>query len=135
MRTYATAQLIGDRSHQCDATAVTAAPNGARSFVLLDGIGSSDEIRAWTRQTARRLARTTARCADAEVGLRTVHAAIADERAPLGWHADDDPCAVAVVAAHIPGELVQVAWCGDARAYLLTDDGTLQQLTADHNQR
>ena len=33
MRSYATAQLIGDRSHQCDATAVYTAPTGARAYV------------------------------------------------------------------------------------------------------
>ncbi|MEU8952498.1 hypothetical protein [Streptomyces sp. NPDC048489] len=35
---HASAQLIGDRSHQCDATA-TYTHNGARAFVLCDGIG------------------------------------------------------------------------------------------------
>lgn len=32
MRTYATAQLIGDRTTQCDATAVYTAPSGARDW-------------------------------------------------------------------------------------------------------
>jgi len=71
VRTYATAQLIGDRSHQCDATAVSTAPSGARAYALLDGIGSSDEIRDWTRTAARRLARTAARRGDAEAGVPT----------------------------------------------------------------
>jgi PPM family protein phosphatase len=132
-RTHATAQLTGTRSAQCDATATYTA-GGVRAYVLLDGIGSSDEVRDWTRATARRLARAAARCGDAEAGLRTVHALIADERAPMGWRAGDEPSAVAVVAVAAPGELLQVAWCGDARAYVL-DGGKLVRLTTDHNMR
>lgn len=137
MRTHATAQLIGDRSHQCDATA-TFTHQGARAYALLDGIGSSGEVRDWTRTMARRLARTAAECAHAEAGLRTVHAAIADERADLDWRGFDGPSAVAVVAVAVPGELLQVSWCGDARAYALHDeDGEeeLQRLSWDHNMR
>jgi len=134
MRTHASAQLIGGRSHQCDATA-TYTHAGVRAYALLDGIGSSDEIRDWTRTTARRLARAAAVRADAEAGLRVVHSLIADERAQLGWRADDEPCAVAVVAVVVPGELVQVAWCGDSRAYFLGEDGEVQQMTSDHNNR
>ncbi|MFF8100150.1 mucin-2 [Streptomyces sp. NPDC016640] len=73
MRTYATAQLIGDRTHQCDVTAVATAPSGARAYVLLDGIGSSDTVRDWTCNAARRLARTAARRGHAEAGLRAVY--------------------------------------------------------------
>ncbi|MFF3928247.1 mucin-2 [Streptomyces hirsutus] len=76
-RTYATAQLIGDRTVQCDATAVRTASDGARAFVLLDGIGSSDEIRDWTRTAARRLARAAARRGDAVRGS-SVHRLTSD---------------------------------------------------------
>lgn len=132
MRTYATAQLIGDRSHQCDATATSTAPSGARAYVLLDGIGSTDEIRDWTRQAARRLARSAAYHADAETGLRAQYeryAANSDRRGPWGF----GPKACAAVAVASPRWLT-VAWCGDVRAYLLVR-GTVQRLTADHNLR
>jgi len=133
VRTYATAQLIGDRSHQCDATAVSTAPSGARAYALLDGIGSSDEIRDWTRTAARRLARTAARRGDAEAGLRAVYNQYAAEPERQGPWADE-PNACAVVAVHTPGKLT-VAWCGDARAYVLTRSGVLHRLTEDHNMR
>lgn len=134
MRTYAAAQLIGDRSHQCDATAVYTAPSGARAYVLLDGIGSTDEVRDWTRQASRRLARAAARRGDAEAGLRAVYGRYAAEPWRQGpWAREPEACAVVAVTA--PGRPLTVAWCGDARAYLLTPSGTVHRLTADHNLR
>jgi serine/threonine protein phosphatase PrpC len=133
MRTHATAQLIGDRSHQCDATA-TYTHNGVRAYVLLDGIGSTDEIRDWTRTAARRLARTVAVRGDAEAGLRAVYdryAAEPDRQDPFNRL----PSACAVVAVHATGKALTVAWCGDVRAYVLTADGALLRLTEDHNLR
>lgn len=133
MRTYATAQLIGDRSHQCDSTAVHAAPSGARAYVLLDGIGSDDDVRDWTRGAARRLARTAARHGDAELGLRAAYARYADNpdrQGPWGY----GPKAAAIVAVTAPGRPLTIAWCGDSRAYLLAG-GTVQRLTQDHNLR
>lgn len=133
MRTYATAQLIGDRSHQCDAVATATNPNGARAFVLLDGIGSTDEVRDWTRTAARRLARAAAYHADAETGLRTQYeryAADPDRQGP--WGVGSNACAVVAVTA--PGRPLTIAWCGDTRAYLLAR-GTVRRLTADHNLR
>ncbi|MFE2710595.1 PP2C family protein-serine/threonine phosphatase [Streptomyces mirabilis] len=133
MRTYATAQLIGDRSHQCDATAVYT-HNGIRAHALLDGIGSTDEIRDWTRTAARRLARSAAVHGDAEVGLRAVYsryAAEPDRQDPFNRL----PTACAVVAVHAPGRALTVAWCGDSRAYVLTASGTVLRLTEDHNLR
>ena len=44
------------------------------------------------------------------------------------------PNACAVVAVTAPGKHLTVAWCGDARAYLLAQ-GTAQRLTNDHNLR
>jgi len=132
MRTYATAQLIGDRSHQCDATATATGPNGARAYVLLDGIGSNDEVRDWTRRAARRLARTAVYHADAETGLRAQYeryAADPDRQGP--WARMPDACAVVAVATP---RWLTVAWCGDVRAYLLTG-GRLIRLTQDHNLR
>lgn len=133
MRTYATAQLIGDREAQCDATAVYTAPSGARAYTLLDGIGSTDEVRAWTRDAARKVARAAARRGDAEAGLRAVYdryAADPDRQGPWGF----GPKACAVVAVTAPSKPLTVAWCGDARAYLLVR-GTVVRLTADHNLR
>lgn len=135
MRPYATAQNIGTRDTQCDATAVHTAPSGARAYVLLDGIGSSPAIREWTITAARRLARAASRRADAEAGLRHVYE---------GYAADPDredpyelrymPKAAAVVAVVVPGQPLQVAWAGDCRAYLLVR-GITRRLTDDHNDR
>ncbi|MFJ5547585.1 PP2C family protein-serine/threonine phosphatase [Streptomyces sp. NPDC093225] len=130
---HATAQLIGDRSHQCDATA-TFTHEGRRAYVLLDGIGSNDEVRAWTRGTARRLAGSAAR-SGAGAGLRAVHAALAAEPARRAEGAEP-PCAVAVVATTEAGGELEVAWCGDSRAYLLAPDAVAAvRLTTDHNMR
>ncbi|MEU8708731.1 mucin-2 [Streptomyces sp. NPDC048565] len=128
MRTHASAQLIGGRSHQCDATA-TYTVGGSRAYALLDGIGSNDAVRDWTRTYARRLARAAAR-SGAETGLRIVHAVAAAENRD-DW---DFPAAVAVVAVAAPGEPLKIAWCGDSRAYIATPDGT-RCLTKDHNMR
>jgi serine/threonine protein phosphatase PrpC len=132
VRTYATAQQIGDRTHQCDATATAAGPDGTRAFALLDGIGSTDEIRNWTRNAARRLARTAAYHGDAETGLRAQYARYAadpDRHGP--WAMKPDACAVVAVASP---RWLTVAWCGDTRAYLLLR-GTVLRLTQDHNLR
>ncbi|WNI20377.1 protein phosphatase 2C domain-containing protein [Actinacidiphila sp. ITFR-21] len=135
MRTFATAQATGLRSFQCDATAVRTAPSGARAFALLDGIGDRESVRDWTRTAARRLARAASRRADAEAGLRHIYADYAadpDRHDPevARWM----PSAAAVVAVHVPGEPLRVAWCGDARAYLLRR-GIVRRLTEDHNAR
>ncbi|MEH0574320.1 mucin-2 [Streptomyces sp. B21-108] len=134
MRTYATAQHIGDRTHQCDATATAAGPDGTRAFALLDGIGSTDEIRDWTRTAARRLARTAARHADAEAGLRTLYNRYAAEPERQDPWGPDLPTAAAIVAVTAPGRPLTVAWCGDSRAYILVR-GTVLRLTEDHNLR
>lgn len=131
MRFHATAQLIGDRTHQCDATA-TYTYNDIRAYALLDGIGSTDAIRKWTRTAARRLARAAALHSDAETGLREVYDRYADDpdRADP-W--SRLPSAAAVVAV-IHGRKLTVAWCGDSRAYLVSGD-TIERLTDDHNLR
>ncbi|MEV6653968.1 hypothetical protein [Streptomyces sp. NPDC051219] len=121
VRTNATAQLTGLRDTQCDATAVRTAPTGARAYVLLDGIGSSEAVRQWTRTAARRLARAAAHRGDAEAGLRAVFDAYAAERA----HGSGGPKAAAVVAVTVPGRPLTLAWCGDSRAYLITQETEL----------
>ncbi|MEV5887360.1 hypothetical protein AB0L74_32735 [Streptomyces sp. NPDC052020] len=77
-----------------------------------------------------RLARAAARHADAEAGLRAEY----DHCAAARTVGHDLPCAAAVVAVHVPGGLLSVAWSGDARACLLLD-GHLRLLTEDHNAR
>jgi serine/threonine protein phosphatase PrpC len=135
MRTYATAQALGLRSFQCDATAVHTGPSGARAFVLLDGIGSSDTVCEWTRTAARRLARAASRRASAEAGLRHIYADYAaDPDRCDPYMARWMPSAAAVVAVHAPGGPLQLAWCGDSRAYLLRR-GLARRLTEDHNMR
>lgn len=121
---YATAQLIGGRTTQCDATAVRTIDR-ARCYALLDGIGDSPMVRQWVRRTARRLARSAAYRGTAEGGLRAVHAAVAGAECK----------AVAVVAVAVPGQPLEVAWCGDARAYLHAPGRPLRRLTKDHNLR
>ncbi|MFI1015764.1 hypothetical protein [Streptomyces sp. NPDC020965] len=138
MDSYGTAQLPGDRDHQCDATAVWTAPSRARAYVLLDGVGDTPTVRAWTRTAARRLARTAALHANPEAGLRTERARYAAEPGRHCDHGPQLPCAAAVVV-HTPaaggtGGMLTFAWSGDARAYLLFD-GHLRLITEDHNQR
>jgi serine/threonine protein phosphatase PrpC len=133
MRSYTTAQLIGDRSRQCDATAVSTTPDGTRAYVLLDGIGSTDEVRTWTRDAARRLARTAARHGDAESGLRAVYSRYAADPARQSPYTVL-PGAAAVVVVTTPGKAPTIAWCGDSRAYVLTGS-TATRYTADHNLR
>ncbi|CAM5271978.1 hypothetical protein SAVIM338S_00003 [Streptomyces avidinii] len=132
--THGAAQVIGGRSHQCDATA-TFTHEGRRAYALLDGIGSTQEIQAWTRSAARRLARAAARTG-ALKGLRLIHAGRAAELTEYGWRAEYLPKAVAVVAVTEPGKPLEVAWCGDARAYLVPAPGAQpERLTTDHNMR
>ncbi|MEU9703056.1 protein phosphatase 2C domain-containing protein [Streptomyces sp. NPDC047981] len=135
MRPYATAQNLGDRSHQCDATAVHTTPDGVTAYALLDGIGSTPTIQKWTRTAARRLARAAARHGNAEAGLRAVYgqyAAEPDRADP--YYREDLGTAAAIVAVVISGQPTTIAWCGDSRAYTLTG-GTVTCLTRDHNLR
>ncbi|WP_331726144.1 mucin-2 [Streptomyces sp. NBC_01276] len=134
MRTHSTAQLIGGRSHQCDATA-TYSHEGRRAYVLLDGIGSDEDIQRWTRTAARRLARAAA-IKGALEGLQQIHAGRAAEAAEEGWYGQYMPKAVGVVAVAEPGKPLHIAWCGDARAYLLpAPTSPVRRLTTDHNMR
>lgn len=133
MYVYTAARLTGTRARQCDATA--AFTHGqTRGFALLDGIGDTQAVRDWTRQTARYLARTGAERVDAESALRTVHAVAAAQY--RNWNLPADmPSAVAVLAVASPGRPLTIAWCGDARAYITTPGGNLVRLTVDHNHR
>lgn len=135
MRTYATAQLIGGRSHQCDATATRTNPTtGARAFAVLDGIGSNDSVQAFTRNAAIRLALSAARLGAAEPALRGLQARIASEPGrPDTWGIL--PSAAAIVAVHRPGHPLTIAWAGDCRAYHLAPNEEPVCLTRDHNMR
>lgn len=129
---HASAQQQGGRSHQCDATAVTAAPGGVVAFAVLDGIGSSDEVARFTRNAAHRLTRAAVRLGSAEAAVRQVSYEIDADPARLDL--DEPPAACALVALLVPGEPLQLAWSGDVRAYAIRDDAT-EQLTRDHNWR
>ncbi|MEU5497925.1 PP2C family protein-serine/threonine phosphatase [Streptomyces griseofuscus] len=135
MRSYATAQNTGGRGLQCDAAAVRTAPDGTRAYVVLDGIGTSEAIRDWTRRTAARLAIRAARRGDAESALRSLYEEIAadpDRQDP--YTRRYMPSAAAVVAVAAPGRSLGLAWAGDSRAYLLRR-GIAYRLTDDHNER
>ncbi|WP_327385043.1 PP2C family protein-serine/threonine phosphatase [Streptomyces sp. NBC_01207] len=126
---HAVAALIGDRTHQCDATATDHnAATGATAFVLLDGIGSTPAVQKFTVEAAHRLASAAAHDGDAATALAAVHAAYVRQPDPFNHHN-----ACAVVAVTLPGKPLTVAWCGDARAYFLTPSGVLSRLTVDHN--
>ncbi|MER6914618.1 hypothetical protein ABT354_23340 [Streptomyces sp. NPDC000594] len=142
MDSYGTAQLLGGRDHQCDATTVWTAPGDARAYVLLDGVGDTPTVRAWTRTAARRPARTAALHANAETGLRAERARYAAEPGRRSDHGLHLPCAAAVVVVRTPdapdadgtGGTLSFGWSGDARAHLLLD-GHLHLVTEDHNER
>ncbi|MFB7672913.1 PP2C family protein-serine/threonine phosphatase [Kitasatospora purpeofusca] len=125
---HATAQHIGDRSHQCDATATSATTSGGRAFVLLDGIGTSTTVNAWTRAQAHRLADLTSQ-------LLQPHQAITQVQHEIAAAQPDIDGACAVIAVAQPDTSLEVAWIGDCRAYLRTPNGHLTQLTTDHNER
>lgn len=136
MRIYATAQQIGTRTNQCDATAVRTI-NGVRAYVLLDGIGSDEDVREWTRTAAVRLALAAARRGDAGSALRAEYGRYAAEpRRQDEYLARYQPGAAAIVAVATPGRPLSIAWCGDARAYILPAVGLrLRCVTRDHNLR
>ncbi|WP_331746654.1 serine/threonine protein phosphatase [Streptomyces sp. NBC_00842] len=131
---HATHQRIGTRSHQCDTTATAAGPYGRHAFVLLDGIGSTDEVQHWTRHQARTLAQFAAAVGDPVAAIAGLRTAISyDIEHPSLFDATEPPSAVAVVAIHKPGQLLTVGWCGDSRAYWLPAGGTAELITHDHN--
>jgi serine/threonine protein phosphatase PrpC len=134
VRPYATAQNTGTTGIQCDATAVHTTA-GARAYVLLDGIGTSQDIRTWTLTAARRVARAASRRADAEAGLRHIYDDYAsDPNRQDPYTRRYLPCAAAIVAVVAAGQPLKVAWAGDCRAYLLVR-GVTRRLTQDHNKR
>lgn len=133
MRTYATAQNIGTRSHQCDATAVRTV-NGVRAYALADGIGSDNDVRDWTRAATIRLARTTARHRDADTGMAMEYERYANDPARSDPYMHRYMPKAAAVVAVFRNQTLTVAWAGDARAYLTTRNGLIR-LTDDHNLR
>ncbi|MEU5431379.1 protein phosphatase 2C domain-containing protein [Streptomyces olivoreticuli] len=135
MNTHASAQRIGTRSHQCDATS-TATHRGTHAWALLDGIGSTTAVRTWTRTQARLLSRLGAQTGNPVAALAAVRAIVEhqDPEARRDPDSLDEPSAVAVVAVREEGGPLRVAWCGDARAYWLAPGEELRQLTRDHNE-
>ncbi|MGW4047365.1 hypothetical protein [Streptomyces sp. NPDC004721] len=127
------AQAIGSRDVQCDAYAVRQdRASGRWAYVVLDGIGDEEEVRAHVCRWAPALAREAARSGDpAEAIIRIRERIIARLRGRWGHL---DPGAVAVVAVYHPDDpLLRVAWSGDARAYRLSYIAGLDPLTKDHN--
>ncbi|WP_274036302.1 PP2C family protein-serine/threonine phosphatase [Streptomyces sp. MMBL 11-1] len=131
MPTFRSAQRLGTRSHQCDATAGRSR-RGVSAFTLLDGIGSSEKVRTWTRERAADLASAGVELGDAEAALRRVHAAAGAEPGRDTWGWEELPAAVAVLAV-LRQDVLTVAWCGDSRAWHLSPNGELTLLTSDHN--
>lgn len=130
---HATAQQQGGRTAQCDATATAAAPGRVVAFAVLDGIGSNPEVRAWTRLAAGRVARAALHARSAEDGLRQVYDAYAAAGRDF-TERGEQLGAAALVALLVPGQPLELAWCGDVRAYAIRDDHA-EQLTRDHNLR
>jgi serine/threonine protein phosphatase PrpC len=130
---HSRAQLIGGRAVQCDATAITAAPGGLVALAVVDGIGTSDDVRRFAQQTAHRITRAAVRHRSAEAGLRQVAYEVdADRIARRAF--DDEPAACVLVALIARGEPLRLAWSGDVRAYAIRDDEA-ELLTRDHNWR
>ncbi|KOX34482.1 hypothetical protein ADL06_07325, partial [Streptomyces sp. NRRL F-6491] len=82
--------------------AVCQVPDGIRVYALLDGVGDTRTVRAWTRTAARRLARAAAGHGDAEAGLRAEYERYAADPAR---HAPDHdlPAATAIVGQNPAG--------------------------------
>ncbi|MFJ1742444.1 PP2C family protein-serine/threonine phosphatase [Streptomyces microflavus] len=130
MITYASAQRLGTRLHQCDATA-TATERGVRAWALLDGIGDRHDVRTWARRNARLLAQVAAHTDNPLAAVAAVHTATGfDEYA----NEPEPPDAVAVVAVRAENGPLRLAWRGDARAYWWPwGESPLRKITTDHN--
>lgn len=123
--TVGTATNIGDRSHNCDATAVhTTATSTAAA--LIDGIGSNPEV----ARTAELLAEVSARYAARRgpvAGLLAAHELVSGPGPET-----PKPNAVGAVAVVYPSDrAIVTAHVGDCRVYSLTGD-VLTQHTTDH---
>ncbi|MFF3378091.1 PP2C family protein-serine/threonine phosphatase [Streptomyces sp. NPDC002680] len=128
------AQDIGTRGVQCDAYAVRRdRASGRWAYVVLDGIGDEDDVRAHVRRWAPALARQAAISGDPADAIAQIRAQI-DARRGARRRRDSDPAAVAVVAVYHHGDpKLRLAWSGDARAYRRNHIAGLDQLTKDHS--
>lgn len=127
------AQHRGGRVHQSDAYAIKRDGGSGRwAFAVLDGVGDTPEASRFARKFAPLVARAAAQHCDP---ARALAAARIQARNESRWGFDPatDPSAVAVVAvADHRSPLIRFAWCGDARAYRLTQIGVAVPLTRDH---
>ncbi|MCM1964865.1 PP2C family serine/threonine-protein phosphatase [Streptomyces sp. G1] len=131
---YAVSRLIGGRTHQCDATAAAVDPyTGARAYAVLDGIGSSYDVAQFAQFAGLRLTSEAVASGDPYAVLSGLRDELAEE--PLLGTGGERLYACAVLAVHVPGQPLRVAWCGDSRAYHLNPSGILTRLTVDHNMR
>ncbi|MFF3516150.1 PP2C family protein-serine/threonine phosphatase [Streptomyces sp. NPDC002573] len=128
------AQAIGTRNLQCDAHAVHLDPASGRwAYVVLDGIGDENDVKAHVRRWAPALAREAALSGNPTDAIAQVRVQIHARLRTRRWR-HMDPGAVAVVAVYHRGDpLLRLAWSGDARAYRLSHVAGLHQLTKDHN--
>ncbi|MEU4801206.1 hypothetical protein [Actinosynnema sp. NPDC023587] len=128
---------IGDRAHQCDATATATAPDGTVAVALIDGIGDTPEV----ADTAGLLARVAARVGCRRGALAGLLAAA--ELVSSGTADLTVPNAIGVLAVVYPDGQTVVGHCGDARAHswnghtldIHTVDHTLAQLVREHSER
>lgn len=123
--TVGIATNIGDRSHNCDATAVHTTGT-TTAAALIDGIGSNPEV----EHTAGLLAEVSARVAARRgpvAGLLAAHELVSGPGPET-----PKPNAVGAVAVVYPSDrAIVTAHVGDCRVYSLTGD-VLTQHTTDH---
>ncbi|KJS60664.1 SpoIIE family protein phosphatase [Streptomyces rubellomurinus] len=124
-----TATREGTVAPSGDAVTVHVHADGTTAVAVVDGIGHSFRVAAIAQLIADVTARIAARRGPL-AGLLTGTELVADP----GAGDETEPDAVAIVAVAQPGdERVRIAWVGDCRAYVLTEDGQVQRLTVDHN--
>jgi serine/threonine protein phosphatase PrpC len=119
------ASARGPREVNADATATHPGPGGARwVFAVADGIGDNAAAAA----AADTAARTAVAAAD-----RDAHGAVLAAQGALQAEPTAGDCVLVVAVTHVEaaGEACEIAWVGDCRAYLCTEQ-ELRQLTVDH---
>ena len=123
--TVGTATNIGDRSHNCDATAIHTTA-GTKAAALIDGIGDTSEV----EHTAGLLAEVSARVAARRgpvAGLLAAHELISGP----GPETPKPNAVGAVAVVYSSDRAIVVAHVGDCRVYSLTGD-VFTQHTTDH---
>jgi len=128
MRIYATTS-VGRRDRQEDALHAELTNTGAFG-VVCDGMGghprgddaSSAAVKAFTE--AFKSGKSLCESARATVAPVRALAIQSRPRSP--------GTTLVAVAIDVEEEMFEVVWCGDSRAYAMSDDGNLVQITQDH---